>query len=581
MRIVRKGSREHMSDPHHRDHRPASRRDVLKLGVFLGAGLAAGAMQAWPASAASVAGSRRGSVLPRIAGAPGPGEIDGVRGGTVTTVWSDRPMSFDPAIGWDSASWEAMTQLLFTPLLQFEGQSGGPAPSAAAALPELSADGTVMTIRLRPGVKFHNGREVVAEDYRYSWTRVLTADLASWASSYLMGIVGAQEYYDGAADAVSGIEVIDDHTLRVTLAAPDIMFNGLLCQPYMSAVPKEVIDEIGDSAFALQPVGTGPFRADGWNETDRRASFVRFDDYFWEGTPLLDGVIYRWGITSELQVLQLLGGVGDFTGYGLTPNQTALLRSRGEEGKKLIASVKANAVQWVALNSSRGPLKDARVRRALSLATDRAALARVGAGTTTAWSLPFPPDLPGYTSATKQVELDREEARRLLKEAGHPRLSLEFLQAGDGPWPNNAQILQQQWQEIGVETTITTMGKAAFDWATYNQQGDAYGMRWYSGQPSGLDIVTACFVTGASTNYTGYSNAEVDELAALARTASTVAESNALLAQIERILVEDAAGIFIAAMNYVAARSTRLQNFQYRGEYGLYYDRLSIEEDAR
>lgn len=572
-----------MSDPHHEGRgRTPNRRDVLKLGVFAGAGLAAiGATQTWPASAASIAGSPRGSIRPSIAGAPGPGDIAGSRGGVVTTVWSDRPMSFDPAIGWDSASWEAITQLLFTPLLQFSGQSGGPAPSAAAAMPELSADGTVLTIRLRDDVKFHNGRDVVAEDYRYAWTRVLTADLASWASSYILGIAGAQEYYDGTADTVSGIEVLDDHTLRITLLAPDIMFNGLLCQPYMSAVPKEVIDEIGDTAFGLQPVGNGPFRADGWYETDRRARFTRFDEYFWTGTPLLDGVLYRWGITSELQVLQLLGGVGDFTGYGLTPNQTSLLRSRGQEGESLIASVKANAVQWVALNVATGPLQDARVRRALSLATDRTVLARVGAGTTTAWSLPFPPSLPEYTSITKQVEVNRKKARKLLKEAGHTRLSLEFIQAGDGPWPNNAQILQQQWEAIGVQTTITTMGKAAFDWATYNQQGDAYGMRWYSGQPTGLDIVTACFVTGASTNYTGYSNAKVDELAAQARTAPTVAECNAILAQIEKILVDDAAGVFIAAMNYVAARSTRLQNYQYRGEYGLYYDRLSIEKDAR
>jgi ABC-type transport system substrate-binding protein len=558
-----------------------SRRDVLKLGVFAGAGLIGlGAIAATPAQAATIAGSRRGSIRPSLAGAPGPGQIVGTRGGTVTTVWSDRPQSFDPAIGWDTESWEAMTQLLFTPLLQFQGQTGSAAPSAAAAMPEVSADGTVLTIRLREGVTFHNGREVVAEDYRYAWTRVLTADLASWASTYLLGIVGAQEYYDGKAKTVKGIEVLDDHTIRVTLTAPDITFNGLLCQPYMCAVPKEVIDKVGDTQFGLQPIGNGPFRADGWDETDRRARFTRFEDYFWEGTPFLDSVVYRWGITPELQVLQVLGGVADFTGDGLTPNQAALLNSRGAAGTKLEQSVKINAVQWVALNVAKGPLKDPRVRQALSLATDRTMLARVGSGTTTPWSLVFPSTLPDYTPITTQVDLDLAKARRLLKAAGHESLSLEFLQAGDGPWPNNAQMLQQQWERIGVRTTITTMGKAAFDWATYNQQGDVYGTRWFFGQPSGLDIIIGCWVTGASMNYTGYSNKTVDALADKARTARTVAESNAILARIEKILVEDAAGIFIASMNFVAGRSARLQNFQYRGEYGLYYDRLSIEKDA-
>lgn len=549
------------------------RRSLLKMSMAAWVAASSGLLSTWPAAAAPAPAAV-------LSGAPGPGTFaGGVPGGGVVTVWSARPQSLDPAIGWDSPSWEALG-LVFATLLQFQGQFGEPAPNAASDMPEVSADGTVVTVRLRPDVRFHTGRPVVADDYIYAWTRVLRADLASWASSYLLGIVGAQEYYDGKADSVSGLRAVDDHTVQIRLTAPDIMFIGLLCSPFSAAVPREVIEDIGDEAFARHPVGAGPYRAASWDDRNREARFERNADYFWTGTPFLDDVTFRWGIVPELQVLQIQSGIADIAGDGLNPSQSALLRSQGSAGERYLQPVGVLAVQWVSMNVNDGPLSNPAVRRALDLATDRAQLSRVAFGTNDPWSLAFPKDLPNYRRTATQVRHDPEEARRLLESAGFGSgIHLDFLQGDDPPWPNFAQILQQQWSAIGIDISIKSMGKAAFDTATSNGQGDLYGTRYFLGQPSGIDLVSTCFATGASMNYTGYSNVKVDDLLAAAKAAPTVQQSNVFAAQIEQVLKDDAAGIFVGNINFIAGRSTRVHNYQYRGEFGTYYDRLWVGED--
>jgi peptide/nickel transport system substrate-binding protein len=277
-------------------------------------------------------------------------------------------------------------------------------------------------------------------------------------------------------------------------------------------------------------------------------------------------------------LLQLEGGVASITGNGLSSDQAAMITSQGSAGAKYQQSVSVLGVDWVAMNI-KGVLKDVRVRRALNYATDRRALAKTAFGTMTPWSLAFPKNLANYTRTATGYPYNPRKARSILKAAGYGRIALEFLHNGNAPWPNTAQILQQQWKRIGVDITITALGAAAFNEATSNQQGDLYGTDWFMVQPSALDEVSSCWVTDASSNYTGYSNKTVDKLAAAARTAPTIEASNALLAKVEQELGDDAAAIFTGSINFLVGRNPALQNFQYRGENGTYYDRLWIRKE--
>ena len=154
---------------------------------------------------------------------PGPPAGNGVPGGRIVVGFLSEGNSWDPALGYTETSWDSICNLTFSPLYSY-GVDEEPLPNAAAAMPEVSADGLVYTIPLKEGVTFHNGRAVTAADYKYAWERVLDPKLQSWASSYITTIEGAKERLAGKTTTVSGIRVVDDLTLEVTLIQPDVTF---------------------------------------------------------------------------------------------------------------------------------------------------------------------------------------------------------------------------------------------------------------------------------------------------------------------------------------------------------------------
>ena len=125
-------------------------------------------------------------------------------------------------------------------------------------MPTITKGGTVYTIPLRKNVLFHNGRPVVASDYQYSWTRLLDPKLASWASSYVYTIKGAKELFEKKAQKLTGVRVVDPHTIEVTLIQPDVTFLYALTQPFMAPVPREVVAKYGKD-FSTHAVGNWPF----------------------------------------------------------------------------------------------------------------------------------------------------------------------------------------------------------------------------------------------------------------------------------------------------------------------------------
>ncbi|MFF6981329.1 ABC transporter substrate-binding protein [Streptomyces sp. NPDC008343] len=550
-------------------HTP-TRRQVLATGAAGGAGVLLSSCTGDPASV------RLGPVAQVGGWAPGPGDqADARRNGKVVTAWPAEAQSYDPAIGWDLHSWEAISTVLHSPLYGYAGQSGGPAPLAAAAMPKVSRDGRVYTVPLRRNVRFHNGRPVTAQDYIASWTRILDPELASWAASYLYGIDGAQAVYEQKAEKVSGLKALDSHTLQIRLAEPDVLMLALLCQPYTAALPAEEIRRLG-SSFGRTPVGTGPFRVTRYDSKRQQATFQRFDQYFWPGTPLIDTVEYRWGIDYAMQSLQLNGGSVDILGEGLVASQAPKFTADPGTREKFVHPVPIRGSQWLALNLKRKELRDRRVRQALNWAVDREQLMRVTFGLSDPWGCPFPENLDRYQRTAKPYTYDPDRARALLREAGVESLRLDFPLGTQEPWPLLSQVLQQQLAEVGVHIDLRPMGQAAFDQITAKGEGDMYGNRLYLTLNSALEMASSNYTSDASYNYTGYKNERVDELTAKARTSRTVETANSLLAQVEEELIRDAPGVFLANMNFLGARRPEIHNYQMRGETGTYYDRLWI-----
>ena len=335
-------------------------------------------------------------------------------------VWDVEGTGLDPATSYSGTGWDAISDLLNSPLYSYSDQNQ-PVPNAAADMPQISADGLVYTIPLRPGVTFHNGRETVADDYVYAWQRVLDPKNQSWASSYITSIKGAQEVIDGKAKAISGVRAVDDRTLEVTLTAPDVTFLYSLTQPFMAAVPKEEVARLGKK-FDHQAVGNGPFRVASYDAAGQRAIFARHDRYHWSPLPYLDEVEFRWGVDQNAQLLMLQKGEADVLGYGLTTRSLQRI-SASPSLKPFLFTQPLFACRWIALHQKRVPaFASQAVRQALNYATDREQIQRVTAGEAEAWGAPFPRAMLQQRTFTP-YGYDPERARSLLASSGVTDLS--------------------------------------------------------------------------------------------------------------------------------------------------------------
>jgi ABC-type transport system substrate-binding protein len=514
---------------------------------------------------------------------PGPQPVSGGRhGGTVSVVWTDPPNSFDPAVGYNLTAWDAITELVyFGGLMAYDKQLGGPVPNIAAAPPVLSADNKTLTFTIRPGVKFHNGRDIIASDFIYSWERMLTPALASWATSYLTSVVGANAMIAGKAKHLEGVEAPDDQTLVMHLTAPDFTILNALALPMTAPVPREEVERLGDTKFGQTPVGYGPFRIVSYDSAAQTAAFERFDDYMYPGLPYLDAVTYRWGVDSNVQLLQLENGAVDLLGAGIpssqaahvlaTPTLAALTQERPSPGNL-----------WLTIYMDKPPFNNPQVRQALNWAVDREAIGRVTYGTFSPWGAPFPAQIAEFTPTFTPYGYDPAKARRLLAEAGYPHgFSAVLTVSADDPYPTIAQIVQAQLGAVGVNISLNQVSSNALLSLEESAQTGATRLQldtddWYEVQPTPADEVDALYVTGASSNYNSYSNPQVDALAARARTMFDEAARNKVYVQIQQIIGEDAPFVFLESALWLAGVGKRIHNYQYRGETYSYYDRMWV-----
>jgi peptide/nickel transport system substrate-binding protein len=512
------------------------------------------------------------TATPKLVGPPGPGDVNGGKyGGTVTVAWNAAANSYDPTLGFDGHAWAVITGLLSVTPLAYEGQDGPPAPAGFAEVPT-STDGLTWTCKLNPDLLFHNGRKVVAQDYKDTWTRVVTPDVGSWAASYLSNIAGAADVIGAKSKDLTGVKVVDDHTLTITLLAPSVLFLDLLCQPYMAALPKEEIDKAGKD-FATKVVGTGPYMLASYDDAGQKAVFKKFADWPYKGLPYIEEIHFTWGVTADNQLLQLKSGDIDLIGEGIT-GPIAAQALNDAELKSDLTPFKLPANMWLAIRQTKPELKDVRVRQALNKAIDRKQLATTAPGISDPWGLPLPDALVEYTRTATPYDYDPDGAKQLLAAAGVKNLELNFVTNGD---PKVGEILQQQLKDVGIKLNIQTVSTGAFYQQIYTDAVDLFPFPWAMVQRSALDIINSVWISSGGLNVTGYKNADVDQLAAKALAQTDLKESNVTIAELEKVLTEDAAGVFVFSLSFLAAVGPKVKNWNYRAETTAQYNRMWVD----
>lgn len=400
----------------------------------------------------------------------------------------------------------------------------GDLADAVAISHELSDDLTTYTFRLRPGVMFHNGQTVTMDDVLYSLKRCRD-----------------EGYVTALKDTV--IEGKDD-TLTITLPSPN---NEFLAYLTCAIIPANYADQ------ATNPIGTGPFRFVS-RQAQQNIVLERYDGY-WGEKAHLDRVTYRIYENSEAFVMALNGGAVDLYAHLSVPTISQL----GAEFNILEGTM--NLVQAIYLNHSVKPLDDVRVRQALCYAYDRQELFDLTAG-----GRGWPVGSSMYPAFKKYFREDLidlyphnpEKAKDLLAEAGYPDGFDLTIKA-----PSNysvhvdaAQVAAEQFRAIGVNVTVEQV-----DWATW--VSDVYQGRNFEATVCGFDASTMTaramlerFTTGNGKNFINYSNADYDAAFSAAQSAKDDAAQTKAYLEMEGILANDAANVYIQDLvDFVALRA--------------------------
>lgn len=394
--------------------------------------------------------------LPAATAAPAtapPAAMAPQRGGTLTVAYKDDLATLDPAIGYDWTNWPA-EKLVFDGLLDYDDGTTIE-PRIAASLPEINADATVYTFKLRPDVKFTNGRALTADDVVYSITRVLDPKTGSPGSGFFVGIKGAQDFIDGKTTSVEGIKALDPSTVEFTLSSPDVTFLNKLALNFAFIVPKEEVEKAGEN-FGHAPVGTGPYTLQEW-KSGESLTFQRNPNYFFEGLPYLDSIVIQVGVAPDVALLRLEKGEIDLMGDPPPGADWARITADPAWANRIEKQPQVSTV-YIAINTTAKPFDNVKVRQALNHAIDKQRIVQLLNGRATVANQVLPPLMPGYDKSYTGYDYNPDKAKQLLTEAGFPdgfETSMECIAVD--PQPKLCESFQQDLDKVGIKLTLNTL----------------------------------------------------------------------------------------------------------------------------
>ena len=434
--------------------------------------------------------------------------------GSITVTYKDDVSTLDPAIGYDWQNW-SMIKSLFDGLMDYEPGTTTLKPNLATGY-TVSEDGLTYTFTLRKGVKFHNGREFKASDVKYTLERVVNPKTQSPGTGFYATIKGFEEESSGKTDRLSGIEIVDDYTVKFTLNRPDATFLHKMALNFAHIVPKEAVEKWGQD-FGRHPVGTGAFKLEEWT-LGQRLVFKANPDYHIADVPKLDSIIFEVGQEPIVALLRLQRGEVDIAGDGIPPAKF-LEVMHDPQYKDLVVSGDQLHTGYIALNTRIPPFDDLKVRKAVNMAIDKERIVRVINGRAEPANQPLPPLMPGYNKDYTGYPYDPKIARALLAEAGYgDGVETTLFVANTDPQPRIAQAIQQDLAAIGMTVDIRSLAQANViaaggeaDQAPMIWSG---GMAWIADYPDPSNFYGPILSCGSAVpggwNWSWYCNKELD-----------------------------------------------------------------------
>lgn len=512
-----------------------------------------------------------GLALLALAGCGGSGGSSGGSGSsgsgdgqTLRLAQTAEPTKIDPAQVEDGPTIELLMNI-FEGLVQWT--TDNELAPALAEKWEISPDGRTYTFTIRQGVKFHNGRELTAEDMLYSFTRALDPKTGSTvAMVYLGDIEGARDFVEGKAQSVKGLAAPDPRTFKITIDKPKAYFLSKLIYPTGYAVCKEAIEATGGVVTTESMVGTGPFVMKEYGQSSTRI-LLEANPSYWEGAPKLARI--------ERRIIKDNGARHDkFEAGELDITDLSMATYRADKDNPDLASkikqFERPAVFYVALNQKAyQPFADVRVRQAFAHAIDRKRVidtALEGVPRPAEGFVPF--GVPGYDPNFKGLQYDPAKAKQLLAAAGFPNgqglppLTLSFRANVDDIERAATVIGEQLHENLGIEVQLDAVEWGAFLERRNKGTMPLYFLRWMADYLDPQNFLSTMLHSKAPENTLGYSNPEFDRLCDQADVMQDPEKRLATYRQAEAIGVKDAPWVPIYFQKDIELWNPRLQGVE-------------------
>ena len=477
------------------------------------------------------------------------------RGGTLVTVLGSNVRNLNPAVQSGIVTGFPGAQLFASPLRYDENWD--PQPYLAESW-EVSEDGLSVTLNLVKNAKFHDGVPLTSKDVAFS-----------------VEVIKANHPFKSMFAPVETVETPDDYTAILKLSRPHPALMLAMSGQLMAIIPQHIYGDVPINEVKTHPrnnentVGSGPFKLVEY-KSGEHVILERFDDFFIEGRPYLDKIVMRIITDPAARAIAYENGELDFGAFESLPR--IINRLKKADGLTVTPEGYGGIgpLDWLAMNTQRGPLKDVRVRKAIAYAVDKKFIMNaLMQGTAAESRTGIHPDSPFYNPDVEAYALDLDKANALLDEAGFPmengkRFSLTI----DFGWPGvkpQVEYVKAALKKVGIDVEV----RASADFPTWaKRMGEMdFDLSWDTvfnwGDPViGVNRTYDCdnIGKGVWSNTQGYCNKHVDELMDMAAVETDPEKRKVLYAEFQQIIADEVPVYHVNTLPYHTVYSDKIGN---------------------
>lgn len=499
----------------------------------------------------------------------------------VYALWSSPTGIFNPLLA-DTTYDSSVISLTYTSLLQFD-ENLNLKPDLAESY-EVSDDNLNITFKLRKDVKWHDGKPFTANDVAFTFASIANKDYQGSSYGDVEKIKGAKEYHEGKTDKISGIEIVDDYTIKFVFDKPyapaltNIGGMGIIPKHIWESVPIAQWKEKKD--LLTNPVGTGPFKIAAFNE-GQDVQLERFDNYYGEHAKTKKFIFKV--VNEDTAQVELLNGTIDIADVSNLKNEELEdLKTKGMN----IESYPNSLFQYMGFNLRKDIFKDTKVRQAFMYGIDRKTMVdKLLGGNGVVMNMPILPNSWAYPKDDKvnQYEYNVDKAKELLKEAGYEdkngngivenkdgeefKVTLTYP-TGNKLREQTAPIIKENMKKVGVEVELEGMEfNALMDKVVGNHEFELYLMgnnlgvdpdpkpHWHSTSASDEKGVYAW-------NIASFKNKEADKLIEEGLKVFDNSKRKEIYSEFGQLMNKEVPWAYLYDQNIMKASNSKVKNFK-------------------